>query len=185
MAPIVSPACPGIVLASASPRRMDLLRQIGVVFSVAEHQVLEEPRAGEAPQVFVQRMALEKARSAQSLLPGQSLPVLGADTIVVAAGQIMGKPRDRDDAQRMWRLLSSAEHQVLSAVALCLGSRAEVRMSTTAVRFRTLSSAECASYWASGEPLGKAGAYAVQGRAAAHIAHMSGSYSGIMGLPLY
>ena len=87
MAPVINPACPGIVLASASPRRMELLRQIGVVFSVAEHQVLEEPLAGEAPQAFVRRMALEKAQSALSLLPVQALPVLGADTIVVAAGE--------------------------------------------------------------------------------------------------
>ena len=185
MAAVISPACPGIVLASASPRRMELLRQIGVVFSVAEHQVLEEPRAGEAPQAFVQRMALEKARSAQSLQPGQALPLLGADTIVVAAGQIMGKPRDRDDAQRMWRLFSGAEHQVHSAVALCLGSRAEVRMSTTAVHFRTLSSAECASYWASGEPLGKAGAYAIQGLGALFVERIAGSYTGVVGLPLF
>lgn len=185
MAPVINPPCPGIVLASASPRRMELLRQIGVVFSVAEHQVLEEPLAGEAPQAFVRRMALEKAQSALSLLPVQALPVLGADTIVVAAGQIMGKPRDRDDAQRMWRLLSGAEHQVHSAVALCQGSRAEVRMSTTVVRFRTLSSADCASYWASGEPLGKAGAYAIQGLGALFVEHIAGSYTGVVGLPLF
>lgn len=185
MTSATSPACPGIVLASASPRRMELLRQIGVTFTVAEHQVLEEPLTGEAPQAFVQRMALEKARSAQSLLPLQSLPVLGADTIVVAAGQILGKPRDRADALRMWSLLSATEHHVHSAVALCQAERAQVRMSTTAVRFRALSSADCASYWDSGEPQGKAGAYAIQGLGALFVQHLAGSYTGVVGLPLF
>lgn len=185
MTPDISPACPGIVLASASPRRMELLRQIGVTFTVAEHQVLEEPLPGEEPQAFVQRMALEKARSAQSLLPMQTLPVLGADTIVVAAGQILGKPRDRADALRMWNLLSDTEHQVHSAVALCQAARAQVRMSTTTVRFRALSSADCASYWDSGEPQGKAGAYAIQGLGALFVQHLAGSYTGVVGLPLF
>jgi len=185
MALIHNSPCPGIILASASPRRMDLLRQIGVAFAVAEHQVLEERLAGEAPHTFVQRLALEKARSAQAAGQNHALPVLGADTIVVCGDHIMGKPRDREDALRMWELLSGAEHQVHSAVALCLGLRAEVRMSTTAVRFRALSAEDCERYWASGEPIGKAGAYAIQGLGALFVQSISGSYTGVVGLPLF
>lgn len=185
MTPVTLPATPGIVLASASPRRMELLRQIGVSFSVVEHQVVEDALPGEAPEAFVQRLALEKARSAQSMLPAESPPVLGADTIVVCAGQILGKPRDRDDAVRMWTLLSDAEHQVLSAVALCQRERAHVRMSTTSVRFRALSAQDFARYWASGEPAGKAGAYAIQGLGALFVKSLAGSYTGVVGLPLF
>jgi septum formation protein len=164
---------------------MELLRQIGVAFTVVDHQVLEEPLPAEAPQAFVQRLALEKARSAEATGQAHSLPVLGADTIVVYAGQIMGKPRDREDALRMWRLLSGVEHQVHSAVALCLGPRAEVRMSTTVVRFRPLSAEDCDRYWDSGEPLGKAGAYAIQGLGALFVQSIAGSYTGVVGLPLF
>lgn len=181
----VPPANPALVLASASPRRMELLRQIGVSFTVIEHQVDEAARAGEVPQDYVQRLALEKARSAQALMPGSSLPVLGADTIVVCAGQILGKPRDREDALRMWRLLSGVEHQVYSAVALCQGERAQGRMSCTQVRFRALTAQDCERYWASGEPTGKAGAYAIQGLGALFVQSMTGSYTGVVGLPLF
>jgi len=176
---------PGIVLASASPRRMELLRQIGVSFTVVEHQVNEEVLPGEEPQGYVQRLALEKARSAQSSRMTDDLPVLGADTIVVCGGQILGKPRDREDAQRMWALLSNTEHQVYSAVALCQGERALGQMSMTTVRFRELSPVDCDHYWASGEPLGKAGAYAIQGLGALFVHSLSGSYSGVVGLPLF
>ncbi len=181
----VLPASPLLVLASASPRRMELLRQIGVSFAVIEHQVDETTRPGEMPQDYVQRLALEKARSAQALMPGPALPVLGADTIVVCAGQILGKPRDREDALRMWGLLSATEHQVYSAVALCQGERSEVRMSCTQVRFRALSAQDCTHYWASGEPAGKAGAYAIQGLGALFVQSMTGSYTGVVGLPLF
>jgi septum formation protein len=181
----VTPATPRLVLASASPRRMELLRQIGVSFTVVEHQVDEAARAAELPQDYVQRLALEKARSAQALMSGLALPVLGADTIVVCAGQILGKPRDREDAMRMWRLLSGVDHQVYSAVALCLGERAERRMSCTQVRFRALTAQDCEHYWASGEPVGKAGAYAIQGLGALFVQSMAGSYTGVVGLPLF
>jgi septum formation protein len=181
----VPPATPRLVLASASPRRMELLRQIGVSFTVVEHQVDEAARAAELPQDYVQRLALEKARSAQALMSGLALPVLGADTIVVCAGQILGKPRDREDAMRMWRLLSGVDHQVYSAVALCLGERAERRMSCTQVRFRALTAQDCEHYWASGEPVGKAGAYAIQGLGALFVQSMAGSYTGVVGLPLF
>lgn len=185
MALVISPTISSIVLASASPRRKELLHQIGVVFSVLEHQVTEARLPGEAPQPFVQRLALEKAQSAQALLPDNGLPVLGADTIVVCEGQILGKPRDRADALRMWSLLSGVEHQVYSAVTLCHGARAEMRMSTTTVRFRALSAEDCEQYWASGEPLGKAGAYAIQGLGALFVAGLTGSYTGVVGLPLF
>jgi len=178
-------ASPALVLASASPRRMELLRQIGVSFTVVEHQVDEATRAGESPQDYVQRLALEKARSAQALMADSSLPVLGADTIVVCAGRILGKPCDREDAMRMWRLLSDTEHQVYSAVALCQGERSEGRMSCTQVRFRALSAQDCEHYWTSGEPAGKAGAYAIQGLGALFVQAMTGSYTGVVGLPLF
>ncbi len=181
----VPPASPALVLASASPRRSELLRQIGVSFSVIEHQVDEAIRPAELPQDYVQRLALEKARSAQALLPRSALPVLGADTIVVCAGQILGKPGDREDAMRMWCLLSDTEHQVYSAVAICQGERSEGRMSCTQVRFRALSAQDCERYWASGEPAGKAGAYAIQGLGALFVQSMVGSYTGVVGLPLF
>lgn len=179
------PASPRLVLASASPRRMELLRQIGVSFTVIEHQVDETTRPSELPQDYVQRLAREKALSAQALMSGLTLPVLGADTIVVCAGHILGKPRDREDALRMWRLLSDTEHQVYSAVALCQGERSEGRMSCTQVRFRALSAQDCEHYWASGEPAGKAGAYAIQGLGALFVQSITGSYTGVVGLPLF
>lgn len=185
MAPDPSSTFPGIVLASASPRRMELLSQIGVAFTVVEHRVNEEALPGEAPQDFVQRMALEKARSAQAGLAADAPPVLGADTIVVCKGQILGKPRDHEDAQRMWSLLSGTEHQVYSAVALCQRERAEGRLSVTTVRFRVLQTLDCDNYWASGEPAGKAGAYAIQGLGALFVQSLSGSYTGVVGLPLF
>ncbi|MES3006893.1 MAG: Maf family protein [Pseudomonadota bacterium] len=185
----------GIVLASASPRRRELLEQIGVRYEIADHSVNEEARPGEPATVFVQRLALEKAQSVVNSLTRQSTPqssqrplrwpVLGADTIVVCDEYILGKPRDKADAFRMWQLLSGREHRVYSAVALCDSQREEVRMSTTAVTFRQFSEQDCERYWASSEPQGKAGAYAIQGLGALFVKAMSGSYTGVVGLPLY
>ncbi|MDP1932783.1 MAG: Maf family protein [Gammaproteobacteria bacterium] len=175
----------GVVLASASPRRRELLEQIGVRYEIAEHTISEVANPGESPTAFVRRLALEKAQSAQALLPGHLWPVLGADTIVVYDQHILGKPVDKADALRMWALLSGREHHVYSAVALSLGQESAVLMSTTRVRFRQLTEQECESYWSSGEPAGKAGAYAIQGLGALFVEKLVGSYSGVVGLPIF
>lgn len=174
----------GIMLASASPRRRELLEQIGVQYEVVEHTVDEAENREESASTYVQRLALEKAQSVQSSLEVPK-PVLGADTIVVCEGQILGKPLDKSDAMRMWALLSNREHQVLSAIALCYKQDCEIRMSTTRVKFKPLSAFECERYWQSGEPQGKAGAYAIQGAGALFVAEICGSYSGVVGLPLF
>jgi septum formation protein len=176
---------PSIYLASQSPRRRELLRQIGVDHSVVSVDVSEHCNEGESAHDFVARVALDKARAGWQALPArQRRPVLGADTVVVSAGHIMGKPRDRDAALGMLRLLSGRTHQVLTAVALVAEQEA-VRISSSSVTFRTLNKEECAAYWQTGEPADKAGAYAVQGLAAIFISELDGSYSGVMGLPLF
>jgi len=176
---------PDIYLASASPRRAELLEQIGVTFIVLNVNVDERHRPGETPVDYVTRLALAKARAGQALLDANDpCPVLGADTTVVAADRIMGKPRDMEDAVAMLLELSGRTHQVISAVALA-GATAAVRVSSSDVKFRTLSAAECQAYWETGEPQDKAGGYAIQGRAAQFVERLEGSYSGVMGLPLY
>jgi septum formation protein len=176
---------PDIYLASASPRRAELLGQIGVSFTVLNVGVDERHRPGETPVDYVTRLALAKARAGKALLDANDpCPVLGADTTVVAADRIMGKPRDMEDAVAMLLELSGRTHQVISAVALA-GATAAVRVSSSDVKFRTLSVAECQAYWETGEPQDKAGGYAIQGRAAQFVERLEGSYSGVMGLPLY
>ena len=174
-----------IVLASASPRRREILTQMGVAHSLAEHNVDELARAGEAAVLLVQRLALEKALSVQALDPRCVLPVLGSDTIVVCDKQILGKPLDQADALRMLTLLSGRTHQVLSAVALCCGSRQQVVLSRSDVTFKPLNEQEREHYWASGEPIGKAGAYAIQGLGGMFVSALVGSFSGVMGLPVF
>ncbi len=174
-----------ICLASRSPRRRELLHQIGVDFDVIDVDVDEQRGPQESAEAFVARVALDKARAGRSALPAASpMPVLGADTAVVIDDEVLGKPRDGADAARMLSLLSGRTHRVLTAVALVAG-RETVCVSTSNVTFRTLGDAECAAYWASGEPADKAGAYAIQGLAAVFISRLEGSYSGVMGLPLY
>ena len=175
-----------IYLASASPRRRELLRQIGVRYRLLRLAVDETPLAEESPHAYVARLALLKARSGCARL-GRRLPapVLGADTAVVVEGTIFGKPRDRADGLAMLARLSGREHQVLSAVALATPERDAVRVQDSRVRFRALTPAECLAYWDSGEPQDKAGGYGIQGRAAAFIVELQGSYSGVMGLPLF
>ncbi len=174
-----------ICLASRSPRRRELLHQIGVDFDVIDVDVDEQRGPQESAEAFVARVALDKARAGRSALPAASpMPVLGADTAVVIDNEVLGKPRDGADAARMLSLLSGRTHRVLTAVALVAG-RETVCVSTSKVTFRTLGDAECAAYWASGEPADKAGAYAIQGLAAVFISRLEGSYSGVMGLPLY
>ncbi len=175
-----------VYLASASPRRRELLRQIGVAYRVLAVAVDETPLPGEPPHDYVARLALAKAQAgARIIARRRPYPVLGADTAVVVEGTILGKPRDRDEGLAMLALLSGREHQVLSAVALATLTRNRVKVQESRVRFRELEPAERAAYWDSGEPVDKAGGYAIQGRAAAFIAELRGSYSGVMGLPLY
>lgn len=174
---------PVVCLASASPRRRELLRQIGVPHVTVSTDVDESACAGEAPHEYVQRIARLKANAVWQ--KDQRLPVLAADTAVLLDGRTYGKPRDRDDAVGMLIRLSGRTHEVLTAVAFANAGGTVLRMSVSAVKFRTLTQVECASYWDTGEPRDKAGAYAIQGFAAAFIESLSGSYSGVMGLPLF
>ena len=184
-----------IYLASQSPRRRELLKQIGVAFDVltlravvGRMDVIEVPRSGEAALDFVQRMAAEKAACGWRAVDLRHLlrfPVLGADTVVELDGAIIGKPADRADADAMLTRLSGREHHVHTAVAVQHEDRMEVRLSSSQVRFAALDAATITRYLETGEYLGKAGAYAIQGRAGAFVEHVGGSYSGIMGLPLY
>jgi septum formation protein len=181
---------PQLYLASASPRRRELLQQMGVRVAVLNQGLPEERLPGETPEIFVRRLALAKAQAGlQSLPAARRRPVLGADTAVVVDERVLGKPRDRADALAMLRLLSGRQHRVLSAVAVVgpdnLGQdRQALAVSESRVWFRALSEGECAAYWASGEPADKAGAYAIQGLAALFITRLEGSYSGVVGLPL-
>lgn len=173
-----------VVLASASPRRSLLLTQLQVAHQVWPAQIDEGRLPAETIEQCVQRLAAQKAQTVWSALRSE-LPVLGADTVVIVGGQMLGKPRDREDALRMLAALSGREHEVLSAVAVHTSKLQQVRLSRSLVRFRPLERAECEAYWDSGEPTDKAGAYAVQGRGAIFIESLQGSYSGVMGLPLF
>jgi septum formation protein len=177
---------PHIYLASASPRRRELLQQLGVRFEVLAQNVAEVRRDGESPEDFAQRLAVEKAQAAWAqLAERQRLPVLGADTIVVVDEQVLGKPANRDAALAMLTLLSGRTHRVLSAVALIGQDKVRSRVCESRVTFRVIEHAERAAYWASGEPADKAGGYAIQGLGALFVERLEGSYSGVMGLPLY
>jgi len=166
-----------------SPRRRELLAQIGVLHTVVGADIDESVRPGEAPRDYVLRMARQKALTVRER--GELLPVLAADTTVVLDNTVYGKPRDRDDAMAMLGRLSGRTHEVLTAVALANSNEVTVRLSVSTVRFRGLSTEECAAYWDTGEPRDKAGGYAIQGAAAVFIEALSGSYSGVMGLPLF
>ncbi|MEZ5585338.1 MAG: Maf family protein [Candidatus Competibacteraceae bacterium] len=175
-----------IYLASGSPRRRTLLEQIGVRYEPLTVNVEETPLSGEQPQAYVARLALAKARAGLAALPRWAIrPVLGADTAVVMDDAILGKPRDRQEGLAMLTALSGREHRVPSAVALVMEEREAVRVQESWVRWRALSPAEIEAYWDTGEPLDKAGGYGIQGQAAAFIAELRGSYSGVMGLPLF
>ena len=174
-----------IYLASQSSRRRELLAQIGVEFRPLSVSVDETPLAGEAPADYACRLALEKARRGWTALGSkQRAPVLGADTAVVVKGVILGKPVDADQAGEMLAQLSGRIHEVLTAVAL-VDDEERSCLNRSRVTFRELSERERSAYAEGPEPLGKAGGYAVQGRAAAFISNLEGSYSGVMGLPLF
>jgi len=174
---------PVLCLASASPRRRALLAQIGVAHVVRSANLDETPKPRESPRDYVARVAAAKACAIWSA--DAALPVLGADTTVVVDGAMFGKPRGRAHGLAMLASLSAREHEVLSAVALADARGVAIAVSASTVRFRALSAAECCAYWDSGEPQDKAGAYAIQGLAAAFIESLHGSYSGVMGLPLF
>src|SRR6202167_5475840 len=177
-----------VYLASGSPRRRALLQQIGVPFQVLGVAVDERPRLEEAALAYVTRVAAAKAAAGwrQSLLnaPGNS-PVLAADTAVVLDGRILGKPADRRDALDMLRQLSGRTHELLTGIAVVTQRGVESRVRRSEVTFRAISDLEAGAYWDTGEPCDKAGAYAIQGRAAVFVADLRGSFSGVMGLPLY
>ena len=185
-----------LYLASRSPRRRELLSQIGVRFQLllfrmrpeSEPEVNEEVVPGEAPAAYVERVALAKAEAGWKRLMQRNLPrspVLAADTTVAVEGRILGKPVDRAEAARMLAEISGRRHEVLTAVAVKYDDRIESALSVTQVRFRALTEDEIRQYVATGEADDKAGAYAIQGRAAQFVAEIHGSYSGVMGLPLY
>lgn len=175
-----------LVLASASPRRRELLTQIGVSFEIIVHDLDESLLPGESPIDYVCRLARAKALAvAQNDIAVKGRPVLGADTIVVIDDRVLGKPRDEHDAHQMLSLLSGREHEVMSAVCICQGKQSSLKLSRTKVKFKPVSADEISRYWLSGEPQGKAGAYAVQGLGALFIESLNGSYSGVVGLPIY
>ena len=185
-----------IYLASRSPRRRELLLQIGITHEVLTQRIKaqrgpdinEDPRPGEKPRDYVMRVCREKVESGWMRVIQRKLPqrgVLAADTTVCIGDEILGTPADAAEAADFLARLSGREHEVLTAIAFKLGERMESELSVTAVRFRTLGRGEIARYVASGEPMDKAGAYGIQGRAGAFVSEIRGSYSGVMGLPLH
>ncbi|AAN66561.1 MULTISPECIES: Maf family protein [Pseudomonas] len=172
-----------LYLASGSPRRRELLTQIGVPFIVISAPVDESPLPSESAPAYVERLARAKAAAGLVSVDGPAV-VLGADTAVVLDGRILGKPENREDALAMLADLSGREHQVLTAVALDDGQRVHSFCVTSTVRFRAISTDEAQRYWASGEPSDKAGGYAIQGLGAVFVSGLSGSYSAVVGLPL-
>ena len=173
---------PQLHLASRSPRRQDLLRQVGLRCDVVAADVAERRQPGQAPSEYAVAMALAKARAARDT---SGLPVLGADTDVVIDDEILGKPAGRDEALAMLERLSDRTHEVFSAVAVVQDGRAETALSVTLVRFGSITPAQAEAYWDTGEPADKAGAYAIQGFGARFVKEIHGSYSGVVGLPLY
>jgi septum formation protein len=173
-----------IILASASPRRRELLDQIGIAYDIHPVDIDESPHPDEAPADYVCRIAAEKSAACHAQAAPIDLPVLAADTAVVLNGRIMGKPKDKEDALAMLRRLSGQTHQVYSAVSLRGNEHGEA-LSVTEVTFRTLSEREIAAYWATSEPADKAGSYAIQGLGSVFVQSIQGSFSGVVGLPLF
>jgi septum formation protein len=183
--PVALPAAvdPVICLASMSPRRRELLAQIGVPHTVVAAHVDEGLLPGEAPADYVARLARLKATTVRQR--GERLPVLAADTSVVLEGSVYGKPEGRAMALAMLEALAGRTHQVLTAVALATAQGIALRVNCSSVRFRDIERPEMEAYWDTGEPCDKAGSYAIQGYGAVFVASLSGSYSGVMGLPLF
>jgi septum formation protein len=192
----MSQLAPRIHLASRSPRRRELLTQIGIQFDTmifrdgarADKETDETPLPGEDPVAYVQRVARAKAEHGWRCVGWRKLlpqPVLSADTTLEFEGKVIGKPVDTADAARILAQLSGKTHRVLTAVAVCLESRIETALSVSEVRFAPLDPADIRRYVDSGEPMDKAGAYGIQGRAGVFVEHLAGSYTGVMGLPLH
>jgi septum formation protein len=173
-----------IILASASPRRCELLDQIGINYAIRPVHIDEAPKPNEAPADYVRRIAAEKSAACHAQAAPVDLPVLAADTAVVLNGRIMGKPKDKADALAMLRRLSGQTHQVYSAVSL-RGRKHGEALSVTEVTFRTLGEREILAYWATSEPADKAGSYAIQGLGSVFVQSIQGSFSGVVGLPLF
>ncbi len=170
-----------IILASASPRRAELLDQIGIKYEVQVTDIDESGLLNESAEVLVQRLAIEKSKAVFS----KELPILGSDTLGVLNNNLLVKPQDFEHAQEMLSQMSGNWHEILSAVAITYQGKTQVRLNKNRVLFRLLSNDEIKAYWNMGEPHDKAGAYAIQGLGASFIQRIEGSYSGIMGLPLF
>ena len=178
---------PSLYLASQSPRRRELLQQIGVWHQVVSANVVEVPRTQESPSDYVQRLARAKAQAGLASIKRLALaakPVLGADTIVVIDNEILEKPQSPEHAAQMLRKLAGTTHQVMTAVAMAADDKCEIKLSVTDVVFRPLSQPEIKAYWESGEPRDKAGGYAIQGLGAVFVQQIRGSYTGVVGLPI-
>ena len=174
-----------LYLASGSPRRRELLAQIGVAFTTISAAIDETPLAEESPSAYVERLARGKAEAGRrGVVSAEPFCVLGADTAVVLDGKILGKPVDEADACAMLMMLFDKEHEVLTAIAVLEGERCESRVVRSRVRFRPISREEASAYWASGEPRDKAGGYGIQGLGGVFVAGLNGSYSAVVGLPV-
>ena len=173
-----------LILASASPRRAELLNQMGVKFDTYPVDIDETPLIDELPRDYVKRLAVEKAETAKKFFQQDDVLVLGSDTSVIVGGNILGKPVDKSHAFEMLKQLSATTHKVLTSIAL-VGVETVSIISESEVTFKRLNNDDLEWYWATGEPLGKAGAYAIQGKAAQFITCLKGSFSGVMGLPIY
>lgn len=176
-------ANPLITLASASPRRRELLDQIQVSYDVLAVNIDESHITGETAEQFVKRLAQQKAQAGYKQSPGK--PALGSDTIVIFEQQILGKPKNKQQAIEMLQMLSAKTHQVMTAVAICSADIKHCKLNCSEVEFTQLSLPQIEAYWLTGEPADKAGAYGIQGIAAQFIKNINGSYSGVMGLPIY
>lgn len=175
-----------LVLASASPRRAALLERLGIRVRAMPASLDEAPRSDETPENLARRLALDKARHVAERVPEtlRGLPVLGSDTVVALGDEILGKPADRDDALAMLARLSGRTHDVFTAVAVIASAGVQVAVSRSRVRFRDLEPGEAERYWATGEPVDKAGAYGIQGIGGVFVEHIEGSPTGVMGLPV-
>jgi septum formation protein len=173
-----------LVLASGSPRRREMLEKMGVSFSVYVTTTDESRKEGEAPEDLVTRLARDKAKMAYTDLAKDNVAILAADTIVVQGDFVYGKPTNLEHAQQIWHSLSANKHQVMTAVCLFHDGRTSVKLGITEVEFGRVTAEQMERYWLTGEPLDKAGAYAIQGYASAWVKSIHGSYSNVVGLPL-
>lgn len=177
-------AAPSLCLASSSPRRQAILAGLGLDFSTVSPSIDERREPGEEPEIHVSRLADAKSAAGQALVEAGDVLVLGSDTVVVARGEVLGKPRDADDARRILKMLSGAWHEVHTAVTIRAGTDCERVLVTSRVRMVPLTEEDIEAYWQSGEPRDKAGAYAIQGLGAMFVEKLEGSYSAVMGLPV-